>query len=717
VRRSGAINFRINMYDSNILTMRPTATLWVKAGAETGGDGSEDRPFATIQEAVARLAPGTAIMVREGVYTENVKLPATGGTADAPIWLLSADGPGKAHIVAANSSLPVIKALGTDNAVIDGFTIEGGTNGIQFSQSGSIFANMVANVVVSNNTILSSRMDGIKISQADNVHILNNKIVGSGDQGIDFVAVNDSRIVANEVSGVTGVAGIFAKGGSTNVDISGNHVHDVAVDGIVIGGWTDAPFFRPGFTDYEAKGIAVSGNLVEDAGKRPVNILGAVESSLTGNVLKTNPAYFMAITIDRGNPNLPVDLWSHDILITDNVFDRSRNILKIIAGNGDGVVFEDNRTDGLYEFSLENIGPGGNLDIGDWTRPLRPEITITGSSGADTITGSSAAEAIAGGDGFDVIAGGGGADIIDAGNGNDRILLDLDTSAFLVDGGAGRDILQLGLHGNATAVTIDLTDPTLVQALGRRGHFVNIEQARVDGSDSDGALSLTGGQYDDILAGGRGADLLDGRGGNDRLTGGSGDVVLGGSGNDTIDITGEGFRIDGGAGKDEMIVRGETVFSTGSVVNVEKFLVAGGADVDFSRLLGGVSVSAATGAETGFTLVGTGRADTIVSTGHDDIVFAAGGNDTVRAYDGNDLIDGGAGNDNITGGAGDDTIMGGDGTDAAVFSGMRCDYLLERGLDGALTVSHGAGLDGVDTLYDVEKLVFSDGTLLSATIL
>lgn len=81
---------------------KPQRFVWVSAGAPAqSGNGSRDRPFARIGDAVMMARPGTAIMVKAGTYNENVLFPKrTNGTPDAPIWLVSADGPQAARIVA-----------------------------------------------------------------------------------------------------------------------------------------------------------------------------------------------------------------------------------------------------------------------------------------------------------------------------------------------------------------------------------------------------------------------------------------------------------------------------------------------------------------------------------------------------------------------------------------------------------------------------------------
>ena len=58
------------------------------------------------------------------------------------------------------------------------------------------------------------------------------------------------------------------------------------------------------------------------------------------------------------------------------------------------------------------------------------------------------------------------------------------------------------------------------------------------------------------------------------------------------------------------------------------------------------------------------------------------------------------------------------GVDVAVLSGARSDYEVVRGADGRLTVTHagGNGIDGTDTLRNVELLRFADGDLLAADV-
>ncbi|HSL46499.1 MAG TPA: hypothetical protein VK897_23905 [Anaerolineales bacterium] len=61
------------------LQFTPSAIMHVNDDAPAGGDGSAAAPFRTIQEGVNHAAPGTQVLVADGIYRETITFPASGG--------------------------------------------------------------------------------------------------------------------------------------------------------------------------------------------------------------------------------------------------------------------------------------------------------------------------------------------------------------------------------------------------------------------------------------------------------------------------------------------------------------------------------------------------------------------------------------------------------------------------------------------------------------
>ena len=182
----------------------------------------------------------------------------------------------------------------------------------------------------------------------------------------------------------------------------------------------------------------------------------------------------------------------------------------------------------------------------------------------------------------------------------------------------------------------------------------------------------------DILTGGTGADTLNGGADDDSLTGAGGnDTINGGDGTDTAVFTGNRsaytITVSGGVST----VTGAD--GTDTVTNVERLQFADG-----------LYDAAGAPIQSGGSINGTSGADTLNGTS---------GADVINGLDGNDIINGGAGNDTIDGGA---------GTDTAVFSGTMAGST--RTTSGSVTTV--VGPDGTDSLTNVERMQFSDGTLI-----
>ncbi|SFU38518.1 DUF4214 domain-containing protein [Pseudoduganella namucuonensis] len=168
-----------------------------------------------------------------------------------------------------------------------------------------------------------------------------------------------------------------------------------------------------------------------------------------------------------------------------------------------------------------------------------------------------------------------------------------------------------------------------------------------------------------------------------------------------------------GAKADTITAAGQITINFGSVIVGAK---------------GGAGNDALTGNAISNELFGGAGNDTLSGGASDDYLFGGAGNDILSGGAdpdylvgdaGNDMLSGGAdpdylfgeaGNDTLSGGAEADQLFGGAGVDTAVFTGARRAYDLAW-QNEALTVSALAGMDGTDTLNDVERLRFADGML------
>lgn len=295
------------------------------------------------------------------------------------------------------------------------------------------------------------------------------------------------------------------------------------------------------------------------------------------------------------------------------------------GGAGDDVLWDGNGAD------RHSGGLGNDILAGHAGND-----SLFGGDGFDRIYGGIGDDALSGGGGTDLVYGGADNDTVTGGSGFDKLTGGDGADVFVIEPGSGKDVIRDFQPGSdkidVTPLNLGLSfDHLIIRQMGPhtwinfRGDegltLYNTDASSISASDFTGlsqsstaSIRLIDRGDSSQLAGGDGDDYVRGGTGANSLSGGSGDdVIWDGDGDDSL---------DGGAGDDRLRAGdGNDTLNGGD-----------GAD----RLRAGDGNDQANG--------GAG----------DDMVFGGAGDDT---------LDGGSGADILTGGAGSDTFIAGDGGD------------------------------------------------------
>lgn len=367
----------------------------------------------------------------------------------------------------------------------------------------------------------------------------------------------------------------------------------------------------------------------------------------------------------------------------------------MIGGLGEDICFVDSVGDQVIE--AKNAGDDLINSVIGLTLATNVERLIllgdqaidgTGNSLANTITGNSAANVLNGLRGADIMSGGDGHDTYIVDSLGDQVIEDLGDLIAGVD-------LVISSATHTLATHVENLRLTGAAALTGTGNELNNDIA-----GNTAANRLFGLLGDDGISGGAGNDTMDGGDGEDTLAGDTGDdTLLGKAGNDVL---------DGDAGNDDMRGgTGDDVYIVDSIL--DKVSEAGGDGLDEVR--SSVTFTLASGIEslkltTSALADGTGNslANVLAGGAGANVLSGLGGNDVILAGSGNDTLDGGTGADEMQGEKGNDVYVVdnvGDlvieaasaGTDT-VFSGISAFLLTDNVEDLVLTGSGDSGGTG-----------------------
>jgi hypothetical protein len=281
----------------------PTRVLHVAPGA-TGGDGSVTAPFGTIQAAAAVATPGTFIQLEPGVHAGDQYVANLYGTALAPIWIGGAEGT-MPEIANGTQALQLTKPA---YVVIQNVVVYGASgNGINIDDGAEYgndtAAHHVAVVHVDIHDIGNGgNEDCLKVSGVNDLFVYDSRFARCGGNaegsGIDHVGCHRSIVARNVFDAMSGNA-VQAKGGSTDVDIRQNRMHDGGARVVNLGGSTGLEYFRPPLSttvaNAEARRIRVFDNIVTGATGAPFAFVGCVDCLVAYNLVYGTPTWLIRI--------------------------------------------------------------------------------------------------------------------------------------------------------------------------------------------------------------------------------------------------------------------------------------------------------------------------------------------------------------------------------------------------------------------------------------
>lgn len=553
---------------------------------------------------------------------------------------------------------------------------------------------------------------------AVNVYLDTNKGSNSGGDAAGDVLTNIQNVVgsSNDDILVGNSAANMLNGGLGNDTLEGG----AGADTLIGGGGSDTASYEHAVVN---NGIGVTASL------NP-----ALQQTLTTPDDATGDAY-QGIANLRGSSG-------NDLLIGDG----NDNKLEGLGGNdtlegGAGADILDggsgNNTASYEHASVTELKSDGTK-VGI-VASLADTSVNTGDAAGDTyVTGT--IQNLKGSNYNDSLVGDSNANVLDGGGGNDTL-----------EGGAGADTLIGGdgvntaTYANASAsVTARLDKPD-----------DNTGDAQGDVYSNNSIQNITGSNYDDVLAGNGGANVLDGGTGNDTLIGGTGggDTLIGGADTDTAtyadaktyayaylaaadqsqnagSAAGDVYRtvenligskfddylqgddgnnsLSGGEGNDTLAGGvGSDTLDGGAGTDTVSYANAGD-KVELNLGSGGISGDAAGDVYVSIeNAIGSNYGDKITGSAANNVIDGGAGNDTLDGGGGTDTLKGGSGDDTLSdSGSGTHTYDGGDGIDTVTYENLSTAVHLD--LSATQGNTNGAG--SVEVFTSIENLIGGSNT-------
>ena len=257
--------------------------LWVDpaAGDDANDGSSRDAALRTVDAAWQRIPSGEELTTGYRILLAPGTYPVDGsvnywedrhGTAEAPIVLEAADGP---HTAVFQADLNVFD--------VSWFFVLG----VDVIREGDAFHCEQCDHIVLRDVELdggAGAHETVKVNQSQHIYIEGADIHGADDNAIDFVAVQHGHVIDSEIHDAADWC-MYTKGGSADIVIAGNDVHDCGTGGISAGQGTGFEFMTTPWLQYEAYGIQIVDNVIHGVEGAGLGVNGGYAVLLAHNTL------------------------------------------------------------------------------------------------------------------------------------------------------------------------------------------------------------------------------------------------------------------------------------------------------------------------------------------------------------------------------------------------------------------------------------------------
>jgi hypothetical protein len=258
-------------------------SLWVDpVHGHDSAAGTRAHPLRSVDAAWRRVPQGVTlhsgyrIRLRAGRYRQSA-MPTyweqRRGTAVHPITLESADGPGRAVV-------PPMNVFRVDGLVVRDVRVQGGGDVFHCERC----RHLLLDHVVLKGTRAQTQ-ETLKVNQSSDVTVRDSVLQGANDNALDFFAVTGALIERNVIGDAEDWCA-YAKGGSAGIVVTGNRFTHCGTGGFTAGQGSGDQFMFAPFLQYEAVGVEVVDNTVDDVEGAAFGVQGGYDVLIARNVAR-----------------------------------------------------------------------------------------------------------------------------------------------------------------------------------------------------------------------------------------------------------------------------------------------------------------------------------------------------------------------------------------------------------------------------------------------